>query len=693
MRRALFLLLLCPFFAQAQDLFGTLTAKSKVRLLVETPAAKPGDTVWAGVHFTIPEHWHIYWRNHGESGAAPKILWQLPAGITAGDIHWPVPEKLIWSELTTYVYHGQVLLMVPLKLTGDLKPQELVLRAKVDWLECHESCVDGTAAIQAPLVVGDKTTEGNDAPLFARTRQQWPVPATAPLAAWWSGAEKDGKRLLTFRAPAAAADTAADFLPYLDSENRFEVQPAGQGVITNGTHTFTHPVKKLRGDWPVMLAGVVRVVSAGNATRGIETTLMVGEKPADVVTPAAPALGGMALLLMVAGAFAGGLILNIMPCVLPVISLKILGFVQQSAQDPAHVRRHGLVYGLGVLFSLLVLAGVVIGARQAGGSGSWGMQMQHPGFLLGLLVVMTLVALNLFGVFEVMLGAGAMTKAGELAGREGFAGSFFNGMLATALATPCTAPGLAAAAGVAFVQPPWVIVLFFSAVGVGLALPYVLLSFKPGWLRFLPPPGPWMEQCKQAMGFPMLAAAVWLLTLAAPHFDNGALRLGLMSVVLALAAWVFGQFVQRGQQRRGLAAIVCLLLLGLSVGCLVLFQDKLEWKPWSHEAVTAARAAKRPVLVDFTADWCLTCKVNKRTSIEVDSVRRKLKAVDAVILKADFTDRKNEAIRAELAKHQRAGVPLVLVYPADGSSPPIVLPEILTPSVVVDALQRAAAKP
>ncbi len=201
-----------------------------------------------------------------------------------------------------------------------------------------------------------------------------------------------------------------------------------------------------------------------------------------------------------------------------------------------------------------------------------------------------------------------------------------------------------------------------------------------------------MEQCKQAMGFPMLAAAVWLLTLLAPHFDNGTLRLGLMTVVLALTAWVYGEFIQRGQRHRGFAAVLCLALLGLGAGCLVVFQDRLEWKPWSPEAVAAARAQRRPVLVDFTADWCLTCKVNKRTSIEVDRVRRKLASVGAALFKADFTDRKSDAIREELARHHRAGVPLVLVYSADGVSPPVALPEVLTPGIVLDALDRARGR-
>jgi len=396
-----------------------------------------------------------------------------------------------------------------------------------------------------------------------------------------------------------------------------------------------------------------------------------------------------------------------MPCVLPVIALKVLGFVQQSRESPATVRKHGLVYAVGVLASFLVLAGIVVGVQQAGKLASWGMQFGNPKFVVAMTVLVTLVALNLFGVFEVILGGSAMGAASQLASKEGTAGAFFNGVLATALATPCTAPFLGAALGFAFSQPPMIVVLMFLTVGLGLALPYVLLSWNPAWMKFLPKPGAWMEKFKIAMGFPMLATAAWIgFDVGSAHFGKRVFWLGIFLVVLALAAWVWGEFVQRGRKRVGLARGIALVLLlagyfGIlerqlhwrsmaSAGTTTIDHQPggIAWKRWSPEAVAEARAAGRPVFVDFTADWCVTCQANKKTSIEIPSVEAKLKELNAVALLGDNTLAPDNIV-LELKKFGRAGVPLVLVYPRDASKPAIVLPELLTPGIVLDALEKA----
>jgi thiol:disulfide interchange protein DsbD len=411
-------------------------------------------------------------------------------------------------------------------------------------------------------------------------------------------------------------------------------------------------------------------------------------------------------------AFIGGLILNIMPCVLPVIALKILGFVGESRSDPRHVRKLGLVYALGVLVSFIVLAAVVIGVKAAGHRAGWGMQFGSPVFVVCLTTLVTLVALNLFGVFEVTLGGRTLDAAGGLASKHGAAGAFFNGVLATALATPCTAPFLSIALGFAFAQKAPVILLMFLAVGVGLAAPYVVLSWNPAWLKFLPKPGAWMEKFKIAMGFPMLATAVWLFNLAASSYGKSVLWLGVFLVLVAFAAWIFGEFVQRGRTRKGLALVIALILLvggyafalenqlrwrepiviSDTTGSLKESADGIDWQRWNPDAVAKARAEGHPVLVDFTADWCLTCQVNKKTSIEIPSVRAKLKSLNAVALLGDYTHFPDN-ITTELSRFNRAGVPLVLVYPKDAAAPPIVLPEILTPGIVLDALDHAGAHP
>jgi thiol:disulfide interchange protein DsbD len=408
-------------------------------------------------------------------------------------------------------------------------------------------------------------------------------------------------------------------------------------------------------------------------------------------------------------AFIGGLILNIMPCVLPVIALKILGFVSEARSEPRRVRNLGLIYALGVLVSFLALAAMVIGVKAAGHHAGWGMQFGSPVFIVCLTTLVTLVALNLFGVFEVTLGGRALNTAGELASKHGATGAFFNGALATTLATPCTAPFLSGALGFAFAQSASIIVFIFLFVGLGLAAPYVLLSCNPAWLKFLPKPGAWMEKFKIAMGFPMLATVMWLLHVAASDYGRGVFWLGIFLVVLASAAWIFGEFVQRGRKRRGIAMVIVLVLLfggyafalereldwrnavpeTSATGSLKASPNGIDWQPWSPEAVAQARAAGHPVLVDFTADWCLTCQINKKIAIENATVRAKLKEINALALTGDYTHFP-DAITAELNRYNHAGVPLVLVFPKQPDAPAIILPQILTTGTVLDALDRAA---
>jgi thiol:disulfide interchange protein DsbD len=388
--------------------------------------------------------------------------------------------------------------------------------------------------------------------------------------------------------------------------------------------------------------------------------------------------------------------------------LKILGFVKQSEESPAMVKRLGLVYGLGVLASFLVMAGVVVGVQQAGRLASWGMQFQNIGFLVPMMILVTLVSLNFFGVFEIGLGGNAMGVASKFSGQEGYLGAFFNGVLATILATPCTAPFLATALGFAFAQPPLWIVLFFITIACGLAFPYVLLSWNPRLMKYLPKPGPWMGRFKVAMGFPMLATAVWLYSVSLSHFSEGAeLWLGLLLVMVSMSAWVWGQFVQQVSVRRPLSIGVA-LLIGLGGAWWVLegeldwrhpvapktvdggsvVEKGIEWLSWSHAAVADARSAGHPVLVDFTAKWCQNCQANKRFSIEIDPVREKLKTLDVVTFRADFTHY-DARIAQELENFDRAGVPLVLVFPSDKDGAVQVLPPLLTPNIVLDALDKA----
>ncbi len=705
--------------------FAAQAAHTQVRLILSADPAQPGDTIWAGVDMNMEPAWHTYWKNPGAAGLATKIEWQLPPGVTAGEIQWPLPEKMPPLEVTTYGYNDEVILLVPLKLGAELRPGPLDLKAKVSWLECKEACLPGSTDVDVTLNIGVETKPSADAATLELWNSKIPKPATNLFvyACWEKPAAVDPRpMLIQVKVP---KPDSADFFPYANDD--FEIQPETRfnfDEYSNST-ILGKFVKKYSGNWPKEISGVV-VTETGDLRTGFEVKLPVsdpapigesisGPAPPESTASGAPVPAGgtpaslsQPLWKMLLYAFIGGLILNIMPCVLPVIALKILGFVGESRSDPRHVRKLGFVYALGVLVSFLALAAIVIGVKSAGHHAGWGMQFGSPVFVVCLTTLVTLVALNLFGVFEVTLSGSALDAAGGLAAKHGAAGAFFNGVLATALATPCTAPFLSIALGFAFAQKAPVIVLMFLAVGVGLAAPFVVLSWNPVWLKFLPKSGAWMERFKIAMGFPMLATAMWLFNLAAGSYGKSVLWLGVFLVIVAFVAWIFGEFVQRGRSRKGLALISALILLvggyafalesqlqwrrpvavPSATGSLKESAEGIEWQHWSPEAVTGAQAAGRPVLVDFTADWCLTCQVNKKTSIEILSVRAKLKSMDAVALLGDYT-RFPDDITTELNRFSRAGVPLVLVYPKDASAPPMVLPEILTPGIVLDALDRA----
>jgi len=704
-------------------------AHTQARLILAADTARPGDIVLAGVDLKMEPGWHTYWKNPGAAGMATKIEWQLPPGVTAGEIQWPLPNKLPPAEVTTYGYDNEVVLIVWLKLAADLKPGPLDLKAKVSWLECKEACIPGSGDVEAALNIGTETKSSAE----AVTIESWQnkVPKSAAILtvnAWWHDSTNVNPRslLIQIKPPRSGV---VDLFP--DTSDDLEIQPETKITFDEYSNStiLEKFIKIFSGDWPKEISGVL-VTETGNVRTGFEVKSAIASH-SPVVEPVNPeaklypisdprveiatapprTLPAQPFWQMLLYAFIGGLILNIMPCVLPVIALKILGFVGESRSDPRHVRKLGLVYALGVLVSFLALAAVVIGVKAAGHHAGWGMQFGSPVFVVCLTTLVMLVALNLFGVFEVNLGGRALDAAGGLASKHGTAGAFFNGVLATVLATPCTAPFLSIALGFAFAQQAPVILLMFFAVGVGLAAPYVVLSWNPAWLKFLPKPGAWMEKFKIAMGFPMLATAVWLFNLAAGSYGKSVLWLGVFLVVVAFAAWIFGEFIQRGRTRKGVAlAIVLFLLIGGyafalenqlnwrtpiaapdATGPLKESPDGIAWHRWSPEAVAKARGEGRPVIVDFTADWCLTCQINKQTSIEIPSVRAKLKESNAVALLGDYTHFP-ENISAELNRFNRAGVPLVLVYPKNPAAPPIVLPEILTPGIVLDALDRANKK-
>jgi thiol:disulfide interchange protein DsbD len=660
--------------------------KTHIHLILSAESARAGDTIWAGLQMDMPPGWHVYWRNGGDAGDPVKIAWTLPDGLSAGDINWPLPEKQVDKSgdfaLITYVYTNQVVLLTPMKLAASLRPGPVTIKAGAHWMECSELCVMAEGDAEATLNIAAEAKPSANAALIERWRSKVPPRMAVAVTAHWQSSQVNSNSRPVIIEWSGGGRTA-DFLPYADTN--FSVDGTTESLPdANGMTQLRKMITKNDTAWPQRLTGVV----VGFPKGPFEVSLDIQPPPAGQKKSAAPiAAGELATMLLFA--FLGGLILNVMPCVLPVIALKIFSFVKQSGEKPGRVRNLGLVYGMGVLVSFLILAGLAIGVQAAGGLANWGDLFRHPNVQLALTVLVTLIALNLFGVFEVTLSSGATGAAMDLTSRQGFGGAFFNGVLATILATPCTAPFLGAALAFALAQSALVIVLFFLTAGIGFAFPFVLLCAQPRWMKWLPKPGMWMEQFKIAMGFPMLATAFWLMWLASSD-ESSILWLGLFLVTLALAAWVWGQFVQRATRRKGLAAALCVALLALDY-TLVLHghSSQIVWQPWSAQAVQEAQRAGHPVFVDFTAKSCLTCQLNKASSIEIDSTRAKLQQIGAVVLVGDYT-REDPAIGQQLRQYDRSGVPLVLVYSKDPNKPPQVLPPILTPSIVLEALDKAA---
>ena len=691
-------------------------AHTQATLLLGSKAARPGDTVLAGVRLRMEPGWHTYWQNPGASGMPTTFEWNVPATIIPDPTEWPVPEKLPDKDLTTYIYTDEVVILVPLKIAPTAPLGKARVSAKVSWLECAIQCLPGHAEVEADLTIASVAELSTDADVLVAWEKRLPRPAPPGFvtASWEKLTSPELRSFwVEWKTPVQAG---ADFFP--NANDNYEVQGEVELLsASTGQVRIRKQLKKTSGDWPSTLSGVLvqgtgtnrsgyaakfelvsGASSTGNAPR---VTGQAGIKDGTL----APPLGQMLLY-----AFIGGLILNFMPCVLPVIALKILGFVGHGKTDPRRGRVLGLIYAAGVLVSFLVLALLVLGIKAAGHKAGWGVQFSSPYFLVAMTTLVTLIALNLFGLFEVNLGGRAMDAAAGLSGQQGAAGAFFNGLLATVLATSCTAPFLGAAVGFAFAPSQTAIttIAVFLMVGIGLSLPYVLLTWKPGWLRFLPKPGAWMQRFRVAMGFPMLAAAVWLLSLVTVYYGERSWWLAIFLVMISVSAWIFGEFVQRQSTRRGTATVAILAVIAAAYFFILenhlrwrepILQNQttaaaeaepggVGWQAWSLAAIQKAQSEHRPVLVDFTAKWCLTCNTVVKPALESAAVRQKLKELNAVTLLGDYT-RFPDDITEELTRHGRAGVPLVLVYPPDPNKPPIVLPEALTPGMVVSALARA----
>jgi len=719
-------ILLMAVTAPGQDLgFGSLGGlgafnqpATKVSLISDSSEVAPGSDFYLAIQMVSKEGWHTYWRNPGEVGEATRIEWSaVPDGIEIGKIQWPVPEKGDLVGSLAYFYGATNLLMLPVHVGDTVAKGDLRISGKVFWLECSDTqCVPKNTEVTIALVVGDADKPAGGHSLIQAFLGKTPTtdPALSAGAEWISIPNEEERRNIRIDLVAEQAFPYMDFFPYEDAG--FAVEGSTSTTNSNaGMISFTKPVLKFDGAWPSEIRGVfVFGKDPHDVEKAIEATIPIAPDSLAAANPKAPEstttatvsnAGGSdrSLLLWLWFAFVGGLILNIMPCVLPVISLKILSFVNQSQESPGQVKKLGLIFTLGVLASFLALALIVVGIKTAGGSPTWGQQFQNPVFVICMTVLVLLIALNLFGVFEVTLGGNMMSNASKLTRKEGPAGAFFNGLLVTLLATPCTAPFLGSAVGFAFTQPTIIILMIFLMVGFGMAFPYLVLSFNPALLKFIPKPGPWMEHFKVFMGFPMIAVVVWLWTVTSQliYVDDGLgsqFWTGIFLMCVAIAAWVFGTFIQRGRGKKTFPALMVAVLLGWSyidivegtlhwrspeshpspTGYTESFPsqtaEKLVWTPWSPETEARALATGRPVFIDYTATWCATCKWNKRYAIDVPEVRKAFTDMDAILLKGDYTAQ-DPRITEVLYRYQRAGVPLNLFYQKGGNDNPVVFPE------------------
>ncbi|MEM6783414.1 MAG: protein-disulfide reductase DsbD domain-containing protein [Bacteroidota bacterium] len=678
---------------------------SEATLVSEVAQIAPGQPFTVALRLTMDPLWHTYWINPGDSGLPTEISWQLPDGFEAGPIQWPYPEQVPVEPFMTYAYYDEVLHLVEITPPADLPSGVTVsLGGTADWLICEKVCLTATEDVSLSLRVSDAVTpDPTWASRIAATRHQLPYDLDGLTAAAVRSGNTFGLTLTGLDAdPAMLAD--AYFFP---TEQRVLQYNTPQAITRadDGTVQIALPRSEYAQADPATISGVL-VASEGTTFDGTHRALRIdaplGETAASgamgmgIATPGVTGglLGALVLALL------GGMLLNLMPCVFPILGIKVLGFAQSAQHDPAKLKRHGWLFAAGVVVSFWVLAGLLLALRAGGEALGWGFQLQSPLFVAALALLFLALALNLLGVFEV--GLGVQSRAGQLDRGDGASGAFFSGVLATLVATPCTAPfTMGPALGWALTQPALASLAVFTALGVGMALPYVLLTYAPGLTQRLPRPGPWMETFKQALAFPLFATVVWLVWVFGLQVGpTGVVLLLGAATALGLAAWLYGRWqhaggtvrlVTRGLALASLVAVVALTLRGADVsdaanlGLVRGAATDDAWGAFSPESVAAINAEGRAAFVDFTAAWCITCQVNKQVALRTQTVADAFDAHSVTPLTADWTNR-DPVITEELARFGRSGVPLYVLYPPDGD--PVLLPEVLTPGVVLDVLDE-----
>ncbi|HVZ83044.1 MAG TPA: thioredoxin family protein [Terracidiphilus sp.] len=693
-------LLFTPAASQAQDAHASASAPHlRVELLVPAQSLERGGSpVQAGLHFKLDPSWHIYWKNAGDAGDPPHIQWTMPRGIAATPIEFPAPKRLPLGPLMDFGYEDEVVFPFTIAAAQTAALGPATLHAKIDWIVCQASCIPGHTELELVRPVSATPPAAAASPLIDKFIGLLPKPLPATDKAVFQ-ASVQGFRL--------SVDTG-------QSEHTALFFPADQDFIDNAASQplgatpsgFVLDLKKspYYTVAPAVLNGIVELsggrIFAISAKPGpvaaVATALQTGTPQSGAAgsatgAPASkPRSSSGSLLRSAFFAFLGGLLLNLMPCVFPVLFIKGLALVQSGREERTALRRHGYVYALGILVSFWVLVGALLGLRSAGSTLGWGFQFQSPVFLALMAALLFFLGLSLAGQFEI--GLSLTSAGGSLAAKQGYAGSFFTGVLAVVVATPCTAPFMGAAIGYALTASALVTFAVFTALALGLAAPYVALTLQPAWTRILPRPGPWMEILKQATAVPVFGTVIWLAWVLAQAYGAAVLAALLVGLLLlAVAGWFLGRWPAQ-RWATVIVGVLALAVIGLCVWAPAHLAAAPEhesstqagWEPWSADAVSRYQAQGRPVFVDFTARWCLSCQVNERVALSQPEVQKAFADAHVALLRADWTQH-DDAITQALTRLGRSGVPTYVLY-VPGEASPRILPEVLTPGIIMDAV-------
>lgn len=652
-------------------------------LISENSVIHPGETFTVGILLKHEPHWHTYWLNPGgETGLPTTVEWDGPEGFLFSEIQWPKPQRIAVDDIVSYGYENEALLIAEVTAPENLPVGESIqLNTNIDWLMCKDVCVPGGTSIDINLPVSEEGVLIEDESLLgkiAQTRAEQPQ----SLPQWKTTLQKEQNALLlTITSKAETNANLALNKAHFFSNNDL-VPAANAQIFSSAKNSFQLRLTTDPLSTEQELSGII-YAEEGWLADGSASGLLI-EIPLATATTATASSGlSLEILLL---AFIGGLILNLMPCVFPVIGIKIMGFVQQAGENRRKVTLHGLIFTFGVLLSFWILAGALILLRAQGSQIGWGFQLQSPLFVYFLIILLFIFALNLTGLFEV--GTSAVGVGSKLTAKSGLSGSFFSGVLATIVATPCAAPFLAVALGAALTLPPAASLLVFTVIGLGLSFPYLILSAFPKWVNILPRPGSWMESFKQIMAFPLFATVAFLIWVLAAQVEGYGLLWVLLAItVIALVGWIYGRWtgLQHKSSVRIVAQIVTLCLL---IGAIVMGYPRApeeKWHTWSPELVATLKEKDRPIYIDFTARWCATCQTNKAAVFGSQRVLDTFKEKNVALLKADWTNR-DPLISETLAKYGRSAVPFNLVY-LPSEEKPIVLPTLLTPGIVLEVFE------